>query len=187
MKSGIDSVYQHILGGELALRNIEYQAHRSLIEDQHFQKNFLIAEAEHLAKRFLNVLRPFLPEFNEEGGENEVDREEMLQDLRLAYRYGLEVKMWSICCTSLFDVVWPYPDSSIPDEMVKTVEQVRSGDGHGGRRWRHVKVKMPLMPGIRQYPSEERPIDYCSFNVSGRQGLGVPELLRRATVVLHDI
>ena len=134
-----------------------------------------------MSRRLLKVLDAFMIEPNREE-----NRAQIQVQLQQAFRCALEIKFQTFCCEDLFDTIWPLPGSSVERSLVTTEWQAHlqnTVDFEGAER---LKVKVPLLPGIRRHRRRGDFTDLCSFNLEGREGLGKPETVCQGVIAKYE-
>ena len=160
----------------MALRNLDFAAHQSVVNDDHFQNIFLGRTATKLADRLLDELGLF----TKAKGRNEVKKR-----FESVFRYALDVKTQVIVGKYTFGTIWPSSGSAYEESLMKT-QSAESVVGHGEMsNCGPLKVKLPLVPGLRFYSREKMSVDYCSFAESDESVLGKSKAFCKAVVAIE--
>ena len=165
-------------GGEIALRNLDFAAHRSLVDGHHFKSSYLPRRAARLADRLLEALEPFIIV----KGANK-RRPRLKQDLEFIFLCALSIKTEALISKDMFETTWPMPQSEFQELSMET-EPLATVDKEAGVGDPQ-KVKLALLPGIRGYIYDRKLVDYHSFARRGSDGLQEPNQFSRAVVVLE--
>jgi hypothetical protein len=168
------------VAGETALQTVEFEAHQLLITAPSFEDTYLLATAQQYVDQLLDVVRPLLVETAEWG---EVDVQQQLQS---AFQNALRIKLQTICCKDLFDTIWPDPGSRIQRSLVVTEREAQLQNSSLVSERESLSVELTLVPGIRRYAWNCELVDYCSFSIDGKEGLGQPETVCEAVVVVVE-
>jgi hypothetical protein len=154
-------------------RNIEFAAHHSVFESQHFREQFLVRTASRFGDRLFRVFSHLI--------KRKYSRKTM-ERLKAAFQLALEIKILIMMSKDVYEVIWPTTGNDFDDYLMKEepLETFVASHTHSGSNER--KVLIPLVPGLRIYSFERKAVDYFGLKTGREEGLGEPEVLAKSIV-----
>ena len=109
-------------------------------------------------------------------------KDRIFEQLEGIYKCAFKIKFEMVCCADLFDTIWPVPESEVSHDLVETLQKKQ-----GQHLLGNIAVSLPLVPGIRRYPWDEKLVGHSSFDLEGNEGLRkISEVLCSPVVVIQD-
>ena len=144
-------------------RNLDLAAHHTLIEDEFFQQDIIPRRANDFALHLSGIVEPL---FNLQTLEVWQRQQETLKRIFVS---ALKVKTKAVVSRGVFEVIFPVPGCQY-DEAHTEIER-HERDGRDLEQT--PTVRLCLVPGLRYFSVEKKPVDYNSFR---RPSTGSAEL-----------
>jgi len=160
-------------GGEAAFQKWYFAAHQLVVSDKHFKNDCVPRAASKLAGRLVGALSPLIK--TKKKGRSKIG---IKKDLKCIFKHALDVKIQAIVGKYTFGTIWPSRGSAYEESLMKS----QSGGIANGAP---LKVKLPLVPGLRIYSKEKMAVDYCSFTKSDESDLGKSKAWCKAVVAIE--
>lgn len=174
--------------GEIALRNLDFAAHTSLIEEDFFQQHVIPARASVLADRIIRTLAPFfpLPDDVEDIEDAQVISTWSAKRVPLAevVESALRIKAYVTLSTDLFEMVLYSPSTSFDQEVM--MPEAMDGGPAKTPRYSTPKVKLCLLPSLHIYNHDRKMVDLNNFVRRPTTQRSEAFQLTKAIVVLDD-
>lgn len=107
------------------------------------------------------------------------------RDLESIFQHALEVKTQVIAGKYMFGTIWPSRGTAYEERLMRT-QSAESVQSHGEMsNCAPMKVKLPLVPGLRFYSHEKKFVDYCSFVKGDESDLGKSKVFCEAVVAIE--
>ena len=148
-----------------------------VVSDEHFKNVYVPRTATKLAGRLVVALSPLI-KAKRKGRSKIGIKIGIKTDLKCIFKHALEVKIQVIVGKHMFGTIWPCRGSAYKESLMK----VQSA---GIRNCAPLKVKLPLVPGLRIYSKEKMTVDYCSFTKSDESDLGKSKVFCEAVVAIE--
>lgn len=174
--------------GKIALRNLDFAAHKSLIEEDFFQQHVIPRKATVLADRLSHTLAPFFA------------REESLEDshadafkawpkekahLIEIFDRALRFKANVVVSKDLFEMVLYTPGTPFDKDVMEA--ETMEGDRAKLPFYETPKVKLCLLPSFHVYDHDRNTVEYNNFiQRDGSQRAGAYKLTK-AVVILENL
>ena len=152
-----------------------FEAHQSFVGDEHFKNVYLPRTATKLAGRLVDALSPLIK--IKRKGQSMIA---IKKDLESIFQQALEIKTQVIAGKYMFGTIWPSRGSAYEEISMRNQSAESEISGCAP-----LKVKLPLVPGLRFYNHEKMSVDYCSFMKSDDSGWGKSEVLCQAVVAIE--
>lgn len=175
------------IDGDIALRNLDFAAHTSLIEDEFFQSHVIPARASVLADRLIHILIPlFVNPDGLEDPDDEVIRtwSAKRSPLEEAFESALRIKAQATVSKDLFEMVL-YSPGTIFDQDVMVSESM---DGGRAKLSNCItsRVKLCLLPSLHVYKDDRKLVDLNNFVRRPNDQRSAAIKLTKAVVVLEN-
>ena len=106
------------------------------------------------------------------------------RDLESIFQNALKVKTQVIVGKYMFGTIWPSRGSAYEESLMRT-QSAESVPSYGEMsNCAPMKVKLPLVPGLRFYSHEKKSVDYCGFTKSDESVLGKSKVFCKAVVAI---
>lgn len=151
-----------------------------VVSDEHFKTVSIPQTATKLAGRLVGAIGPFIK--TKRGIQSTIP---IKRDLESIFQHALEVKAQVIVGKYTFGTIWPSRGSAYEESLMRTQWAESVPDYGKTRNYELLKVKLPLIPGLRFYSHEKTSVDYCSFAKGDVSVLGKSEVFCEAVVAVE--
>lgn len=173
--------------GDVALRNLDFAAHASLIEDEFFQRHVIPARASLLADRLIRTLTPlFVNSEVLEDPDDEVIRtwSAKRSPLEEAFESALRIKAQATLSKDLFEMVL-YSPGTIFDQDAMVPESMDGGRAKLSNCTTS-RVKVCLLPSLHVYEDDRKLVNLNNFVKRPNDQRSTAIKLTKAVVVLEN-
>lgn len=160
---------------------LDFGAHKSLVDEAHYQNEFLLRTSRRLAQRLLNALNPLCTKSLSDAKASELSK-----TFETIFASALKFKTFAMTSNFKCEFVWP-AHNAVFDESC--MEEMRSSTGKDRHyiQSRTKRVTLVLSPGLRVAHDSRMLVDYCGFVQAGDQGLANTFLVLRAVVMTVEL
>jgi hypothetical protein len=176
-----------IIDGDIALRNLDFAAHTSLIEEEFFQQHVIPARASMLADRILRTLAPLFRSsdgLQDLGGEVPSTWPAKKGALTEVFESALRIKAQVTISKDLFEMVLYSPGTTF-DQDVMVSETMEGGRGKISCSTTP-RVKLCLLPSLHIYEYNRKIVEYNNFIRRPNDGRSAAAKLTKAVVILEN-
>jgi len=173
--------------GQIALRNLDFAAHHSIIEQKHFQEYVIPRKVSALADRLLETLASLFAKHKPlDEWKIDVLRKWRKERRRLTeiFDAALKIKLKTLLSKDLFEVVLYPPGTAYSKATMKAEnleEEFADKSSH-----KKLSVLLSLVPSLGVHVHDRKLVDYNSF-APGNAGQGrKADLITKAVVVVGE-
>jgi len=169
------------------LRNLDFAAHQSLIEEDFFQQHVIPRKAKSLADRLSRTLAPL---FRRERSLNKSQTNPLRcwskerPNLIKIFEHALRIKADTVVSKDLFEVVLYTPGTPFQNDVMEaeTIEGVQAELSF----YKTPTVKLCLLPAFQIHDHDRKLVDYNNFVRSGGNQRSNTYQITKAVVVLEQ-
>jgi hypothetical protein len=152
-----------------------------VVNSDYFQKVFLDRTATNLAERLLNALELFTRVKRRDQSKLRIKG-----CLTSIFRCALDIKTQVIIGKDIFETIWPAKNSGFESFSMIVVPSQNGPCGRAVSQLRPIRVKLPLVPGLRVYRYDRKSVDCCGFTKGDEGNLGESDLVVPAAVFIEQ-
>jgi hypothetical protein len=185
--TSISAIADQGTDGEITLRNLDFAAHTSLIEEEFFQEHVIPARASVLADRLIRTLAPlFVHPVSLQDLHGEVLKTWSAKKwlLKEVFEGALRIKAQATVSKDFFGMVL-YSPGTLFDKGVMGSETMEGGRAKAPCSTTP-RVKLCLLPSLHVYENDRKIVDYNNFvrRPNGQSSTAIK--LTKAIVILES-
>jgi hypothetical protein len=180
-------VADKIVDGEITLRNLDFAAHTSLIEEEFYQHHIIPARASVLADRILRTLAPlFTSSDGLQDGDGEAPTMWLAKKAPLTevFENALRIKAQVTVSKDLFEMVLYSPETTFDQDFM--VSETMDGGRAKIPSSSTSRVKLCLLPSLHLYKHNRKIVEYNNFIRRPYDRRSAAVRLTKAVVVLEN-
>lgn len=176
-----------LLGEGVALRNLDFAAHRSLLSRDYFENQIKPRKIATLVQRFMSVLKFLIAKPQSDETRSTLVCQTLRQEemrLKEIFHLAYQIKVKAILSKNSFQAVL-YPPRMTFDGAVMEMDLRDPQLTHGGSQ-KNLSVLLSLLPSLVTYSCDRRQVDYNGFVLSNEAPGETPHLINKAVVGVRE-